>query len=219
MKRISTIKRVRVWISALAIVGSVLVLATPGFTQNKIMGEVSFVGATKVEKRAGVWVDGQYLGYLEELKGAKKVLLLPGEHEIAAREIGYKDFTEKIVVEPGQKQAISVTLARDPEAKLPPVTAQIKLSVTPSRAAVFVDDHFVGPVHDFNGLGRGMLLSPGKHRIKIALAGYRTFETEINLLPNQKFRLKTNLVAGSIEQAGPLIKSGGDPREDNNQKE
>ena len=51
-----------------------------------------------------------------------------------------------------------------------------------------------------------MLLSPGKHRIKIALAGYRTFETEVNLLPKQKFTLKTDLAKGSITEAGPLIK-------------
>jgi len=69
-----------------------------------------------------------------------------------------------------------------------------------------VDDSFVGPVHDFGGLGRALLVSPGRHRIKIALPGYQTFETEANLLPNQKFTVKTDLVKGSIKQAGPLIK-------------
>jgi hypothetical protein len=51
-----------------------------------------------------------------------------------------------------------------------------------------------------------MLISPGKHRIKIELPGYRTFETEVNLLAGQKSEIKTALVKGSIEQAGPLIK-------------
>jgi hypothetical protein len=51
-----------------------------------------------------------------------------------------------------------------------------------------------------------MLLSPGKHRIKVELPGYRTFETEVNLLPRQKSKVETELVAGSILQAGPLIK-------------
>ncbi len=56
-----------------------------------------------------------------------------------------------------------------------------------------------------------MLVSPGKHRIKIALPGYRTFETEINLLPKQDFTLKTELVKGSITQADPLIKKQPQP--------
>jgi len=38
------------------------------------------------------------------------------------------------------------------------------------------------------------------------LPGYQTFETEINLLPNQKFKIETDLVKGSITQAGELIK-------------
>src|ERR1700736_5589080 len=63
--------------------------------QNKILGEVELKGATKVEKTSGVWIDGQYLGYLDELKGSKQILLLPGEHEIVVRQGGYKDFSQK----------------------------------------------------------------------------------------------------------------------------
>jgi hypothetical protein len=202
----SIAKRFRISTTVLVVICSLLSLAVPSYTQNKVMGEVEFVAATEVEKHSGVWVDGQYVGYLSELKGDRRVLLLPGEHEVAVRQSGYKDFTQKVLVEPGQKQSINVTLVKDPRAKLPAVTAEVKLTVTPSRAAVFLDDSFVGPVHDFGGLGRALLVSPGKHRIKIALPGYQTFETEINLLPNQKFTVKTDLVKGSIKQAGPLIK-------------
>ena len=174
--------------------------------KSEVLGEVELIGATKVEKTSGVWIDGEYVGYLDELKGAKKVLLLPGEHEVSVRQSGYKDFTEKIIVEPGKKTILRVTMEVDPRFQLPVVTSEIKLKVTPSRAAVFLDDNFVGHVHEFGGAGRKMLVSPGKHRIKIALAGYRPFDTEVNLLPKQKFVLKTDLVKGSITQAGPPIK-------------
>jgi hypothetical protein len=50
------------------------------------------------------------------------------------------------------------------------------------------------------------LISPGKHRIKVGLPGYRTFETEVNLLVGQKSEVKTELVKGSIQQASPEIK-------------
>jgi len=174
--------------------------------KNEVLGEVQFIGAGKVEKTSGVWVDGEYVGYVDELKETKKVMLLPGEHEIAVRQSGYKDFTQKVVVEPGKKTILRVQMERDPRFQYPAVFAKIKLKVTPDRAAVFLDDAFVGHVREFSGAGRKMLLSPGKHRIKIALAGYRTFETEVNLLPRQKFTLKTDLATGSITEAGPLIK-------------
>jgi hypothetical protein len=181
-------------------------IASSAVAQNQIMGEVQFSGATKVEKDSGVWVDGQYVGYLKELKGKKKILLLPGKHQIAVRQSGYDDFSREIVVEPGQAQTVEVAMKLNPRASAPDVTATLKLKVQPDRAAVFLDDKFVGHAGDFGGAFRSMLISPGKHRIKVELPGYRTFETEVNLLAGQKSEVKTELVKGSIEQASNLIK-------------
>ena len=188
---------------------SILVLTTTLYAGNDVLGEIQFVGASKVEKTSGVWVDGQYVGYLKELKGSKKVLLLPGEHEIVVRQAGFKDFTQKVLLEPGQRQVVNVTMAKDPQAQYPDVTAEVKTLVRPNRAAVFVDDRFVGFVDQFDGPGQWLLLAPGKHRFKITLPGYKTFETEVSLLANQKFELKTDLFKGSIMDAGPLMKEKG----------
>jgi hypothetical protein len=203
----SIVERTRKSRPVLLIFWSLLFVIGSSYGQNsKIMGEIQFTAATQNEKHSGIWIDGQYVGYLDELKGDRKVVLLPGEHEIIARQSGYKDFTQRIVLEPGQKQAVRISLMKDPRVQLPAVTAEVKLEVNPTRAAVFMDNSFLGPVRDFGGTGRALLLAPGKHRIKIVLPGYRTFETEINLQPNQKFTVKTDLVKGSITQAEPLIK-------------
>jgi PEGA domain-containing protein len=182
----------------------------PLWAGNDIMSEIQFVGVSKTEKTSGVWVDGQYVGYLKELKGSKKVVLLPGQHEITVKQAGYQDFTQKVVLEPGQKHVIQVAMQKNPAAQYPDATAQIKMSVSPNRAAVFLDDQFVGHVDEFDGPGQALLVAPGKHRVKITLPGYRTFETELNLLAEQKFELKTDLFKGSILQAGPLMNEGPD---------
>src|SRR6202163_1959982 len=75
---------------------------------NKVLGEVELVGASKVENTSGVWVDGQYVGYLNELKGSKKLLLLPGEHEISVREAGFPSVDQKVNVQPDQVQILHV---------------------------------------------------------------------------------------------------------------
>ena len=181
-------------------------MSTSAYAQNQILGEVNFSGATKTEKTSGVWIDGQYVGYLKELKGAKKVMLLPGNHEISVRQSGYTDFAQKITVEPGQAQIVRVTMQKDRAATWPTVTSTLKLNVQPDRAAVFLDDTFIGHAGEFGGSFHSMVMSPGKHRIKVELPGYQTFETEVNLLVGQKSEVKTDLVKGSIEQAGPLIK-------------
>ena len=174
--------------------------------QNKVVGEVEFEGATKLERDSGVWIDGNYVGYLKELKGSKKVTLLPGQHEVVVRQSGYQDYVEKIVVEPGQKRLVSVTMHLAPRASVPEITSTLKLKIKPKRAAVFLDEKFVGHAADFGGAFRSMKISPGKHRIRVELPGYRTFDTEINLLANQESEVKTELVPGSIQQNSPLIK-------------
>ena len=183
-----------------------LIVPFAAHAQSQVLGEVKLVGKTKADKTSGVWVDGQYIGYVMELKDDKKLLLIPGEHEIAVRQAGYTDFTKKVVVEPHKKTEVQVVMLKDPRTRLPTVTSLIKLKVTPERAAVFVDDAFAGTVTEFSGVGHGMLVSPGKHRIKIALAGYQAFETEVNLLAHQKMTIKTDLLQGSITQAGSSIK-------------
>jgi hypothetical protein len=167
---------------------------------SEVLGEVELVGATKVEKTSGVWVDGQYLGYLDELKGTKKILLLPGKHEIIVRQGGYKDVPMEVAVQPGQKHTFRVVMEKDTRLSVPTITAEIKLAVNPERAAVFVDDLFIGHVAEFRGVGKALLVAPGKRKIRISLPGYQSFATEVNLVANQKFEIKTDLIkAGSIE--------------------
>ena len=178
-------------------------VATVAVAQNnRVLGQVEIQGKNNVDKSSGVWADGQYVGFVKELKGDKKLLLLPGEHQIDIRHAGYESASEKVDVQPGKTTILSVHLARDPRAVFPHgVTSQIKLDVTPDRAAVFVDGGYVGTPHDF-------VIAPGKHQIRIALAGYQDFTTEVNLRPNQKITIKTDLLPGN--GPGPAVKQNAD---------
>jgi len=175
-------------------------------TQNKVVGELEFEGKTKLERDSGVWIDGNYVGYLKELKGSKKITLLPGQHEVTVRQSGYEDYVQRVVVEPGEKRLITVSLHLAPRATVPNITATLKLKVKPKRAAVFLDEKFVGHAADFGGAFRSMKISPGKHQIRVELPGYQTFVTEVDLLANQEAEVKTELLIGSIEQNSMLIK-------------
>jgi hypothetical protein len=187
-----------------SLAGRILILWAISFSacallaQNQILGELQLDGSRDAEKTAGVWIDGHYLGYLQELKGSKKILLLPGEHDVTVRQGGYLDFAQKVVLQPGEKQLLHVNLQKDTRVQLPTVTAEVKLAVNPDRAAVFVDGVFVGHVGEFNGVGKAMLIAPGKHRLKISLPGYQTFETEVSLIANQKFQIKTDLAKAPV---------------------
>jgi hypothetical protein len=176
---------------------------------NDVLGEIRFEGRSNVERTSGVWVDGQYVGYLKELTGSKKVLLLPGKHTILVRQGGYKDFTQQVTVHPGEAQDISVAMEKAITALTPHVTSTVIIAANPSRSAVFVDGLFIGHVGEFRGLGRGLLVAPGAHRIRIALPGYESFEADINPQPNQKVEIKTDLLKSRIPVADALLAPGG----------
>ena len=172
--------------------------------QSPRMGEVRFSADNQTQRDSGVWIDGKYAGYVKELKGNRKVMLPPGEHEISIRQAGYKDFTKKLVVEPDQIQTIDVVMEENTKAIYPGTNAaELRLDIRPKRAAVFVDDGYMGHGSDFGGRFHSILVSPGTHRLKVTLDGYRTYETEINVLASNKSQMKIVLEKNSDAPLGP----------------
>ena len=181
-----------------------LSLLAVAHAENKVLGEVELAGATDVERSSGVWIDGQYLGYLKELKGSKKILLLPGTHKLSVRQNGYQEFSRDVTLQPGEKQLVTVTMTKAEGYVMPAVTSEIKISVNPDRAAVFLDGQYIGHAGEFGGIGKSLIVAPGHRKISISLPGYNTFNSEIDLAPNQKFVLKTDLVkSGSPQMQEP----------------
>lgn len=166
--------------------------------QTPKMGEVRFTADTQEERDSGVWIDGKYAGYVKELKSDRKVMLPPGEHEFLIRQAGYKDFEKKLVVEADQVQTIAVVLEEDSKVSYPGNNAaELRLDILPKRAAVFVDDSYMGHGGDFGGRFHSMLVSPGKHRLKVTLDGYKTYETEIDAVASSKSQMKITLEKNS----------------------
>jgi hypothetical protein len=188
-------------VTALFSVGSIGLLRA----ENRVLGEVRFVAHNSAEKNAGVWVDGQYVGYVNELSGDRKLFLLPGQHEIAVRQAWYHDDVLQVLLEPGKVYEIKLALTKDTRTPPSGAMGQLKISANPDRAAVFVDDQFAGHVNEFDGVGKAMLITPGQHRVRIALPGYLPFQTVVDLRPDQKLKIETELVRGSITDAGALV--------------
>ena len=172
--------------------------------QSAKMGEVRFTADTQDERDAGVWIDGKYAGYVKELKGDRKVMLPAGEHEFVIKQAGFKDFTKKIVVDPDQApfQTVAVVLEENTKMTYPGSNAaELRLDIQPKRAAVFVDDNYMGHGGDFGGRFHSMLVSPGKHHLKVTLDGYQTYETEIDARRKQQVGNENRF--GKKQQAPP----------------
>jgi hypothetical protein len=182
---------------------------------NPLLGEVELNPASRVERNAGLWLDGQYVGFVKDLEGNGKLVLLPGEHKLLFKLIGYDDLTSTIVVEPSSRKQYRVAMLPKPEATYPDAsdTAQLRIAVKPERAAIFVNDAYVGHIDQFDGR-RGMRLKAGTYRLTIALPGYEAFNTEVTVRAGQSYEVKTELPKGRLdEQAAALITSTADARQ------
>ncbi|HEX3377150.1 MAG TPA: PEGA domain-containing protein, partial [Candidatus Acidoferrales bacterium] len=171
--------------------------------QSAKMGEVRFTADNQDERDAGVWIDGKYAGYVKELKGDRKVMLPAGEHEISIRQAGFKDLTKKVTIDPDQVETVAVVLVENPKLTYPGSNAaELRLDIRPKRAAVFVDGGYMGHGSDFGGRFHSMLVSPGKHLLKVTLDGYQTYETDIDPAANSKTQMTITLDRGSDKPSG-----------------
>jgi hypothetical protein len=185
-----------------------LVLAASATSaQNRLLGEIDLKANSKIERDAGVWVDGQYVGFVDDLQGNDRLVLVPGQHELLFRLVGYEDVRATITVEPDQRAEYRLSMQLRPGVTFPEEdsTARLRIEVEPEEAAIFVNQTFVGHVDRFNGR-RGMRIAPGTYRVTVALPGYEAFQTEISLRAGQTYEIETDLRRGRLsEQAAELI--------------
>lgn len=195
------LKKVTVLLSMVSwCVAATALAATPS------QGEVEVRAASKLEGNAGLWLDGQYVGSVKDLGGKGRLVLLPGEHELLFKLIGYEDVASTIVVEPGTRQEYRLAMTPVAGATYPEEanTARLRIEVDPEDAAIFINDSFIGRSDRFGGR-QGMRLAPGEYRVTIALPGYQAFNAELTLRAGQTYDVKTDLAKGPVEDQAPEL--------------
>src|ERR1700687_1211459 len=111
---------------SLSAILAIMALVGIAHAEDRDESELRFVGHNKTEKTACVWVDGQYVGFVKELTGDKKIVLLPGKHEVLVRQAWYKDYIEQVILEPGQTSVVNVALVRDQHPTNREATGELK---------------------------------------------------------------------------------------------
>ena len=59
-------------------------------------------------------------------------------------------------------------------------TGQVKTSVSPGRAGVFIDGKYVGPAANF-GIARKYAVAPGEHEVRLVEPRYEELATKIRV--------------------------------------
>ena len=136
--------------------------------------------------RAGVFLDGKYLGPAANFGRARTYGVPAGEHELKLVEPRYEEVTTKITVKAGAKTVHTETMKALPVPQPPFGTLR---TIHPDRfAAVYINGKFMGHVDEFSNFAQGMLLNPGTYALKIVPTadGAAAIEKQITIEANKK---------------------------------
>jgi hypothetical protein len=119
--------------------------------------------------RAGVFVDGKYVGPASNFGVGRKYAVAAGAHEVRLAEPRYEEAVVKVTVEAGKTTKISESLKLLPPPK--PPFGTLRTTSSDKFAAVYVNGRFMGHVDEFSNSMQGLKLNPGDYTVKVVSAG------------------------------------------------
>ena len=121
---------------------------------------------TEVEPgRAGVFIDGKYVGPAANFKIARKYDVAAGEHEIKLADPRYQEIVKKITINAGKTTVMKETMVALPPAK--PPFGKLRIENADHFAAVYVNDRYMGHVDEFSNFAQALLLNPGTYEVRV----------------------------------------------------
>jgi hypothetical protein len=115
--------------------------------------------------RAGVFVDGKYLGPAANFGMTRTYTVAAGEHELKLEEPRYLEIVTKVTIEAGKKNVVTQKMTALPLAK--PPFGTIRTHSTDKYAAVYINGKYFGHNDEFDNFAQGLLLPPGEYEVRI----------------------------------------------------
>lgn len=115
--------------------------------------------------RAGVFVDGKYLGPAENFRKARTYAVPAGEHEVRYVDPRFHDVVTTVTIEAGKKKELLATMVPLPLTQ--PPYGRLRTINADKFAAVYVNEHFCGHVDEFSNFHQALLLNPGEYDVKV----------------------------------------------------
>lgn len=138
--------------------------------------------------RAGVFVDGKYLGPAANFRVARTYSVPAGQHELKLVDPRYEEFVTKVDIQPGKKTKISQSLKPLPVPSGP--FGKVRVQNPDKFAAVYVNDKYFGHVDEFSNSSQGILLPPGEYEFRIEPASGAPISTKARVEANKTVVVK-----------------------------
>lgn len=119
--------------------------------------------------RAGVFVDGKYLGPAGNFRVGQKYALTPGSHQVKLVDPRYEEINTTVDLKAGKTHKLAETMKPLPAPKGP--LGGLRTPVTEKYAAVYVNDHFYGHAGEFNNPHQQLMLPVGDYTVRVETNG------------------------------------------------
>ena len=140
---------------------------------------------TKVNPgRAGVFIDGKYVGPAGNFGIGRKYRVAAGEHEVQLSEPRYEDLVTRVTIKPGKKTILAESMKPRPLPKPPFGSLH---TVAPDKfTAVYVNGQFMGHAGEFNNRFQRLKLNPGEYTVKLVpVNGGEAYEKKVRIEANK----------------------------------
>jgi len=150
-------------------------------TSIPVVGQQTGYLKTKVDPgRAGVFIDGKYVGPAGNFGVGRKYTVAAGEHEVRLSEPRYEDVVTKVTIQAGKTTHLAQTMKALPAPK--PPFGRLRTIAPDKFDAVYVNGKFMGHAGEFNNSVQGLLLNPGAYTVKIVpVSGGEGHEEQVKI--------------------------------------
>ena len=121
---------------------------------------------TKINpSRAGIFVDGKYVGPAANFTRSRSYNLPAGTHEVRLSEPRYQDLVRTVTITAGQTLVLKEKLTAVPLAQ--PPFGLLRTEHVDKYAAVYINGKFFGHVDEFSNFAQGIKINPGEYDVRI----------------------------------------------------
>ena len=119
--------------------------------------------------RAGIFVDGKYVGPAGNFRIGRKYALPAGQHQVKLVDPRFEEFNTTVDLKAGQTTKLAEALKPLPPPKGP--FGGLRTPVPDKYAAVYINEKFYGHAGEFNNSSQKLMLPVGEYSVRVEPSG------------------------------------------------
>jgi hypothetical protein len=145
--------------------------------------ETGYLKAKIDPSRAGVFVDGKYVGPAKNFGITQKYAVAPGQHEVRLCDPRYEDVVTTVTIQPGKTTKLHQQMKRLNPAQ--PPFGRLRTVAEDKYSAVYVNGRYMGHADEFSNSVQGLQLNPGEYAVKVVPLGGEGKEEHVTIEANK----------------------------------